>query len=288
MQRGEKKDNMGRTYGRKKDHECQKAGCTRWNRGKWMDMYCKRHFQSEELEKFAQMHCEEKAENIEENINTEKGSAMPPACVPGFLDYRYNAMKSSKRMFRGLEEFVDRLFDNKGKLSDRIRVVERATDGDYKDEKEKSAVGNWCMGITEKFIGKMNKEDGLKGKRITIPAIGTVVAPRSSHRYDWRLGVVHRDDDDLGLEEGDQLYTAILFLCDVTAENGAIRFWPDTTQLKHSGKKPMKGLESRESLDVVGEKGTLVFFDSDILHQSLPNVTEGERRTIAWNIIVKK
>ena len=145
---------MGGIYGRKKFTKCRKLNCTKYHHGRWMDMYCKRHFLSEEPEKFAQMHCEEKAENIEENINTEKGSAMPPACVPGFLDYRYNAMKSSKRMFRGLEEFVDGLFDNKGKLSDRIRVVGRVTDGDYKDEKEKSAVENWCMGITKKFIKK--------------------------------------------------------------------------------------------------------------------------------------
>ena len=144
------------------------------------------------------------------------------------------------------------------------------------------------FGYNQKVHRKNEKKDGFKGKKITIPAKGTVVAPKSSNRYNWRMGVVHRDDDDMGLEEGDRLYTAILFLCNVTAENGAIRFWPDTTQLKHNPKKPMDGLEGRESLDLVGEKGTLVFFDSNILHQSLPNVTESERRMIAWNIVVKK
>ena len=127
-------------------------------------------------------------------------------------------------------------------------------------------------------IGNLRCTDPVikKPKIVRAPAV-------SSESNGWTKGPKHPDQVD---HTKSGLYTGIYFLDDVTAENGAIQMWPNTALLPFNPKNKVKKDEPSEI--ITGDAGTLLVFDSRIVHQSLPNKTKQNRDTVAWLFCSKK
>jgi ectoine hydroxylase-related dioxygenase (phytanoyl-CoA dioxygenase family) len=82
------------------------------------------------------------------------------------------------------------------------------------------------------------------------------------------------------------LYTCVYFVDEVTAENGAIEFWPYTAHVPFDRRNPVA--RNEPSQIITGPAGTLLVFDSRIVHQSLPNGTEEKRDTLTWGLCSKR
>ena len=107
-----------------------------------------------------------------------------------------------------------------------------------------------------------------------------VVAPAVSSRSNkWSKGKLHRDFSSVD-ESG--VYTFELCLDEMTKKNGAIDFWSQTTKTEHDERHPDRGLEGMTAETIVVPKNTVLVWDSRLLHQSLPNETDSERKAIIW------
>lgn len=115
-----------------------------------------------------------------------------------------------------------------------------------------------------------------------------VAPPVNNNSNSWTRGYVHRDS--AGKNNGPvKTYTCILFLVDVTEENGAIRFWPETVGMDNPDvRHPYRmGKASKHEVSITGKAGTLLVFDAAIWHQSLPNSTTSPRPTVLWDMTIK-
>lgn len=107
----------------------------------------------------------------------------------------------------------------------------------------------------------------------------SVAPPAGSRSSFWRGGKVHRDFDDLAVSG---CYTFELLLDELNEENGGIQFWPKSMKKAHDKKHPSRGFEGMEIKLPVGKSGTVLVWDSRMLHKSLPNKTEEPRTAIVW------
>ncbi len=124
------------------------------------------------------------------------------------------------------------------------------------------------------------------GLPLTTPVIGLsgniVIAPKCGRVSNgWRKGNIHRDFNS---PEVSGVYTFMLFLDDVTADNGAIEIWKESEECQVNPKNSMRAIDQDNLISecVEGKAGSLYIWDARLLHRSLPNKTETDRVTIAW------
>jgi hypothetical protein len=88
--------------------------------------------------------------------------------------------------------------------------------------------------------------------------------------------------------------TAMIFLDDATVENGCLEVAPGTHKVgKHRQKKNVDGFGSLEMDDEIFDlarlrplevpAGTVAFFGAFLVHRSLPNTTDGDRRALPYS-----
>jgi ectoine hydroxylase-related dioxygenase (phytanoyl-CoA dioxygenase family) len=121
----------------------------------------------------------------------------------------------------------------------------------------------------------------LKDPVIHAPVI-VVAPPSSSHSNGWSKGSLHRDFD-CTVTTG--VYSFLLFLDEVTPENGTVAFWRHSKQIgpidpRHPERALVQsGLKSEL---LVGQEGIVYVWDSRLLHRSLANRTQKRRLALQW------
>jgi hypothetical protein len=138
----------------------------------------------------------------------------------------------------------------------------------------------------------INEARGLKlfplktEMRIMHPTL--VMAPAlNSRSTSYTHGIIHRD---LSNVDKTGVYTFVLFLDDVTPDNGAIKMWPKSKNCPHDRRSPKRVIKKSMLEDRIlhGPRGTVCIWDARLLHQSLPNRTNKLRRTLVWMVNSKK
>ena len=104
---------------------------------------------------------------------------------------------------------------------------------------------------------------------VVAPELGNL---RSQEKYVY--GKVHRDDVDT-IEPG--YLTMLVAVTDVTLDNGSVTVWPGTQLVPCNPKHRKVSIRDRRGSLLVGKAGTVWIFDSRLLHQSNPNVTDQTR-----------
>ena len=121
----------------------------------------------------------------------------------------------------------------------------------------------------------------LKVPRIHAPVL--VVAPKSSsHSNAWTKGHIHRDFDCV---ETSGVYTFLLFLDEVTPENGTVSFWRNSKQVGPLDPRHPERAVNQAGLTselLLGEEGKVYVWDARLLHRSLANRTQRRRLALQW------
>jgi len=134
--------------------------------------------------------------------------------------------------------------------------------------------------VLEKILLHLSTQliDSIKQLQCSHPRIYKPKIIRASNKSDpWVKGCVHRDQEHVELSGH---YTCMYFLDDVTVDNGAIKFWPDTAHLPF---EPKKGVPKNVPSQIItGRVGTLLIFDGRIIHQAQPNTTTNNRDILNW------
>jgi hypothetical protein len=119
-------------------------------------------------------------------------------------------------------------------------------------------------------------------KQPTIKDLTLIIAPKSSCLSNsWTRGKIHRDFLDVDVTG---VYSFMLFLHEVTPENGAIEYWKDSKLFPVDDHHPERAMSETGAVStlMVGPEGTVYAFDARVLHRSLPNKTEKWRLTLQW------
>ena len=126
------------------------------------------------------------------------------------------------------------------------------------------------------IVGEAKKKIAfpLLKPRISAPAL-IVAPPVSSRSSPWSCGPIHRDFDDI---ESTGVYSFLLCVDDVTEDNGAVLFWPESKKWPLDSKKSIP----LSTVTLAGPKGTVFVWDSRMLHRSLPNKTNHVRKALSW------
>jgi ectoine hydroxylase-related dioxygenase (phytanoyl-CoA dioxygenase family) len=139
------------------------------------------------------------------------------------------------------------------------------------------------VGPTPQYRLSLSRSEGPGRKHQPLDSASTLVAPRtSSHSNAWTKGPIHRDFDDI---ETTGVYSFLLFLDEVTSENGTVAFWRHSKLIG-----PIHPRHPERALDqagltselLVGEEGTVYVWDSRLLHRSLANRTQKRRLALQW------
>jgi len=108
--------------------------------------------------------------------------------------------------------------------------------------------------------------------------------PKSSRSNGHSTCPVHRDITEPGTTFSG-LYTFCMFINTVTAENGAIKIWKGSQQVKLDPKNRNRVVSRLKGSELLtGERGCVWLFDSRLLHQSMPNATGSLRLNLVWNV----
>jgi hypothetical protein len=121
--------------------------------------------------------------------------------------------------------------------------------------------------------------------KIQTPNI--VVAPaKSAFSNSWTKGLLHRDFLD---ERTSGVYTFMIFIDEVNQANGSVEIWTNSQWIPLDEKNPQRAITKSglQAQLLQGPPGTVVVFDSRILHRSLPNTTQNRRLTLIWNVLSK-
>jgi len=110
-----------------------------------------------------------------------------------------------------------------------------------------------------------------------------VVAPKTSSSSNaWTKGTLHRDFD---CTKTSGVYSFMLFLDEVTAENGTVSFWKHSKTISPiDPRHPERAIDKAglSSEQVYGPEGTVYVWDARILHRSHANSTHQRRVTVQW------
>jgi ectoine hydroxylase-related dioxygenase (phytanoyl-CoA dioxygenase family) len=122
----------------------------------------------------------------------------------------------------------------------------------------------------------------LNSWKIQTPNI--VVAPaKSAFSNSWTKGLLHRAFLD---KRTSGVCTFMIFIDEVNQANGSVEIWTDSQWIPFDKKKPQRAMAKSglQAQLLQGPPGTVVVFDSRILHRSLPNTTQNRRLTLLWNV----
>jgi ectoine hydroxylase-related dioxygenase (phytanoyl-CoA dioxygenase family) len=125
----------------------------------------------------------------------------------------------------------------------------------------------------------------LNSWKIQTPCI--VVAPaKSAFSNSWTKGLLHRDFLD---ERTSGVCTSMIFIDEVNQANGSVEIWTNSQWIPLDENNPQRGIAKSglQAQLLQGPPGTVVIFDSRILHRSLPNTTQNRRLTLVWNVSSK-
>jgi ectoine hydroxylase-related dioxygenase (phytanoyl-CoA dioxygenase family) len=105
--------------------------------------------------------------------------------------------------------------------------------------------------------------------------------PKSRQGNSWLHGDVHRDFIH---RNAGGIFSFMIFLDDVSGENGAIEFWPNSISVPLPS-RPTPALRritasGLSSTLLTGPEGTVSVWDAREVHRSIRNDTEGSRRTM--------
>ena len=116
-----------------------------------------------------------------------------------------------------------------------------------------------CREAHRKLMSDLNIKD------TTLRSPKLVVAPETELRGEHRhtCGIIHRDVDTTS----PGYLSVLLFIDDVTQHNGCVRFWPDTQLTKLDKRNRTRSVKTKSWRDVYGPAGTVVVFDSRLLHR---------------------
>lgn len=106
------------------------------------------------------------------------------------------------------------------------------------------------------------------------------VSPGYEPHSDW-----HYLEDKVPLGD-DFLVASVVFVDACTADNGPLQLWPGTHEREYEHVKknhggisiPQDRLDQSDRQEIVGPSGSVLFFDSRIVHSSEPNATDEPRR----------
>ena len=122
-------------------------------------------------------------------------------------------------------------------------------------------------------------------KEVLIHAPLLVVAPKTSSSSNaWTKGTLHRDFD---CTETSGVYSFMLFLDEVTEENGTVSFWKHSKSISPiDPRHPERAINQAgiSSERVYGPEGTVYVWDARILHRSHANSTPQRRVTVQWMV----
>ena len=76
----------------------------------------------------------------------------------------------------------------------------------------------------------------------------------------------------------------MLFLDDVRTDNGAIKFWPNSTTRLIDETHPRKSVEGLAEEIPEADAGELFVWHARTIHQSLPNKTNKRRLGLSWYV----
>jgi ectoine hydroxylase-related dioxygenase (phytanoyl-CoA dioxygenase family) len=114
-----------------------------------------------------------------------------------------------------------------------------------------------------------------------------VVAPaKSAFSNSWTKGLLHQDFLD---ERTSGVCTFMIFIDEVNQANGSVEIWTNSQWIPLVETNPQRATAKsglRAQL-LQGPPGTVVVFDSRILHRSLPKTTQNRRLTLVWNVSSK-
>lgn len=120
---------------------------------------------------------------------------------------------------------------------------------------------------------------------VTILPPTLVIAPKNNiWSSPWTHGVIHRDSPCM---DHAIVYTFLLFIDDVTGENGPVQFWHRSEARVLNERHPKTAINGLSSELLQGPRGTLFAWDSRALHRSLPNKTSSNRMTLQWFVTKK-
>jgi hypothetical protein len=137
------------------------------------------------------------------------------------------------------------------------------------------AVHNWLK-IQPKVKGMLGGQRAYPNSPVFVVACKT--KKRGQHPY--TKGPLHRDQD----YEGPGYLSALLFLSKVTKTNGCVHLWRGTESTAMDAHNPLRCVEGRKFNVLKGLAGKLFLFDSRLLHQSMPNLSDETRITYQWLI----
>jgi ectoine hydroxylase-related dioxygenase (phytanoyl-CoA dioxygenase family) len=81
----------------------------------------------------------------------------------------------------------------------------------------------------------------------------------------------------------------MIFIDEVNQANGSVEIWTNSQWIPLDEKNPQRAIAKSglQAQLLQGPPGTVVVFDSRILHRSLPNTTQNRRFTLVWNVSSK-
>ena len=135
----------------------------------------------------------------------------------------------------------------------------------------------------QSVVAKARKLVAFPLKEVKIHSPLLVVAPKTSNSSNaWTKGTLHRDFD---CTETSGVYSFMLFLDEVTEENGTVSFWKHSKSVSPiDPRHPERAINNAglSSERVYGPEGTVIVWDARILHRSHANSTPRRRVTVQW------
>lgn len=244
-------------WGVPKYRKCQAhRGCTK--RKRTGSNYCTKHHQEKEGTKWKAAKRQGEAE-------------APPPRVPGLVRM-VDTRDTTFSRHQELRELVVRLLAGQDEKKLR-RGVRKVVDVEASDPQELWTIMEELTELARRHLPDVSDPVVFEPAVIVAPAVGN----RSNGHT---KGVVHGDVEP----DCPGHYSFHYFLDEVGPRNGAIAFWPTTTDVAR-GPDVHKGVPKGHEREVLeGPAGALWVLDARILHQSLPNSTDVRRITISWTV----
>lgn len=122
----------------------------------------------------------------------------------------------------------------------------------------------------------------LKNPVVHAPNL-VVAPPSSSHSNAWSKGPLHRDSDSI---ETSGVYSFLLYLDEVTRQNGPVVIWRHSKSIGIDPRHPERALDQAclSSELSLGTEGTVDAWDARLLHRSLANRTQKTRLALQWMV----
>jgi hypothetical protein len=125
--------------------------------------------------------------------------------------------------------------------------------------------------------------DAIQARVVIVSPVLIFAPPNTAHTIHGRI---HRDAEiSNSVDRQSRFWSVWVCLTDVTVENGAVNMWPGTETVTLLTKAPGRAVSGRKAQTMLGLSGSVCVFDSRLLHQSMPNVTNSARVCAQWFLV---